>query len=166
MPGVKVKAAIVGMVIVAGYMLISSVPNNEAHAATCPALPEVSWWHTTHEKILQHVEQNYSGEWDPYINKWTMYRDKMKTILDKDGTAIVQSKGVRLKGISLEKHIGNVEKRIRITQCLKRKYGGRLASLNYVSASKFSLSGAGVVDVLEAAKRQAIYLTQLSKYAK
>ena len=165
MPGVKVKAAFIGTVIVVGYMFISAVPNNEAHAATCPALPEVAWWQTSHEKIVRHVEHHYSGKWDPYIEKWRTYREKMKSILDKNGTAIVESKGVSLNGISLENHIGNVDKRISITRCLKRKYGGRLASISYMSAKNFGFSGTGVAVVFEVAKRQAMYLAQLSNYA-
>ena len=165
MLGVKVKAAIIGTVIVVGYMLISAGPNNKAHAATCPALPEVSWWKTSHEKIVQHVEHRYGGKWDPYIEKWRTYRKKMEAILEKNGTAVVESKGVSLNGMSLENHIVNVDKRISITRCLKRKYGGRLASIGYMSAKNFGFSGAGVSVVFEAAKRQAIYLAQLSKYA-
>jgi len=164
MPGVKKKATIIGMVMIVGYMLISAVPSNEAQAASCPALPAVAWWETTHDKIVQHVEQHYSGKWDPYIEKWRLYRDKMKTIFDKKGTAIVKSKGVRLKGLSLQNHIFKVEKRILITRCLKKKYGGRLASLNYIRGQDFGLTGDGVAVVYEAAKRQAFYLARISNY--
>ena len=105
MPGVKNKATIIGKVMIVGYMLISAIPNNEAHAASCPALPEVAWWETTHDKIVQHVEKHYSRQWDPYIEKWKTYRDKMLSIFDKKGTAIVKYKGVRLKGLTLQNHI-------------------------------------------------------------
>ena len=102
MPGVKVKAGFAGMVIITGYLIISAIPNNKAHAATCPALPEVAWWQTTHDKIARHVNHHYGGMWDPELAKWEAYRDKMQTILDKEGIAIVKSRGVRLKGASLK----------------------------------------------------------------
>ena len=165
MPGVKKKATIIGIVIIVGYMLISAIPNNEAHAASCPALPEVAWWETTHDKIVRHVEQHYSGKWDPYIEKWKKYRDKMKSIFDNKGTAIVKSKGVRLKGSFLQNHIIKVDKRILITKCLKRKYSGRLASLNYIRSQDFGFASDGVAVVYQAAKRQAIYLANISNYA-
>ena len=165
MPGVKNKATIIGIVMIVGYMLISAIPNNEAQAASCPALPEVAWWETTHDKIVQHVEQHYSGKWDPYIEKWKIYRDKMKNIFDKKGTAVVKSKGVRLKGSTLQNHIIKVDKRILITRCLKRKYSGRLASLNYIGAQDFGFASDGVAVVYQAAKRQAFYLARISSYA-
>ena len=166
MPGFKVKAGIAGMVMIAGYMIISATPNNEAQAATCPALPIVSWWKTSHDMIVQHVDQQYNGQWDFYIAKWRSYRDKMKIILHKEGTAIVKSRGVRLKGKSLEKHISDVEQRIRITLCLKEKHGGRLASLNGKGDQSILGHRANrVVAILKAAKRQAIHLAKFSPYA-
>lgn len=166
MPGMIVKAGIAGMVMIAGYMIISATPNNEAQAATCPALPIVSWWKTSHDMIVQHVDQQYNGKWDFYIAKWQSYHDKMKVILNKEGTAIIKSRGVRLKGKTLEKHIGDVEQRIRITQCLKEKHGGRLASLDSNSDQSFLGERANrVVAVLKAAKRQAIRLAKFSSYA-
>ena len=164
MPGVKNKATIIGIVMIVGYMLISAIPNNEAQAASCPALPEVAWWETTHDKIVQHVEQHYSGQWDPYIEKWNTYRDKMLSIFDKKGTAIVKYKGVRLKGLTLQNHITKVEKRILITRCLKNKYGGRLASLNYIRGQELGFNSDGVAVVYQAAKRQAIYLAKITSY--
>ena len=165
MPGVKAKAGIAGMVMITGYLIISAIPNNNAHAATCPALPKVAWWQTTHEKIVRHVGRHYGGKWDPYISKWEGYRDKMQIILDKEGTAIVKSRGVRLKGASLKKHISNVEKRIRITQCLKLKNSGQLASLNSLGSQKLSLTGNGISIMYQAAKQQAFYLAKVTNYS-
>ena len=152
------------MVIITGYLIISAIPNNKAHAAMCPALPEVAWWQTTHDKIARHVDHHYGGKWDPYIAKWEGYRDKMQTILDNEGTEIVKSRGGRLKGASLKKHISNVEKRIRITQCLKLKNSGQLASLNSLGGQKLNLTGNGVAIVYQAAKKQAFYLAKVTNY--
>ena len=157
MPGIKMKAGIAGMAVIAVYLMISAIPNKEAHAAACPGLPDVAWWKTNHANIVQYVNQHYNGRWDSYIAKWRSYRDKMKAIHDKKGTAIVKSRGVRLKGKSLEKHISDVEKRIFITHCLKEKHGGRLASASYRSDMNLSMNAKGVAVVYQAAKRQAIY---------
>ena len=164
MPGVKIKAGFAGLVIITGYLIISAIPNNKAHAATCPALPDVAWWQTTHDKIVRHVDHHYGGKWDPYIEKWEGYRDKMQTILDKEGTAIVKSRGVRLKGAALKKHIRHVEKRIRITRCLKLKNSGQLASLNSLGNQELNLTGNGVAIVYQAAKQQAFYLAKATNY--
>ena len=104
MPGMKVKAGIAGMVMIAGSMIITTQPNNEAQAASCPNLPEVSWWKTNHDKIVDYVEQRYKGEWEPYLNKWRDYKNKMRAIYEKNGTAIVKSRGIRLRGASLMHH--------------------------------------------------------------
>ena len=164
MPGVKIKAGFAGIVIITGYLIVSAIPNNKAHAATCPALPKVAWWQTTHDKIVRHVDHHYDGKWDPYIEKWEGYREKMQIIFEKEGTAIVKSRGVRLKGASLKKHIGNVEKRISITRCLKLKNSGQLASLNSLGNQELNLTGNGVAIVYQAAKQQAFYLAKATNY--
>ncbi len=89
----------------------------------------------------------------------------MLSIFDKKGTAMVKSKGVRLKGLTLQNHIMKVEKRILITRCLKRKYSGRLASLNYIRGQELGFNSDGVAVVYQAAKRQAIYLAKITSYA-
>ena len=166
MPGIKVKAGIAGMVMIAGYMIISATPNNEAQAATCPVLPNVSWWKSSHDKIVQYVDRQYNGKWDSYIAKWQNYRDKMQAILDKQGTAIIKSRGISLKGQSLEKHISDVEQRIRITECLKERHGGRIASQYYKGNQTNLTQGANsVAAVIQAAKRRVIYLAKLSTFA-
>ena len=116
MPGFKLKAFIAGTTLFAGFLFVTSLMDNKAHAAACPGLPDVAWWKSSHEKIVQHVDQHFHGKWDIYINRWKDYRDKMRLILREDGTAIVRSRGVKLKGASLELHIRNNETRIRITK--------------------------------------------------
>ena len=161
MHGIKMKAGIAGMAVIAVYLMISTIPNKEAHAAACPGLPDVAWWKSNHTNIVQYVNQHYNGSWDSYIAKWKNYRDKMKAIHDKMGTAIIKSRGVRLKGKSLEKHISDVEKRISITNCLKEKHGGRLAAASYQPDGNLSIKASGVAVVLQAAKRHAIFSCQV-----
>ena len=156
MPGMKAKAGIAGMVMVTGYMIITTQPNNEARAASCPDLPKVTWWKTNHEKIVKYVDQRYNGDWESYLTKWRNYRNKMKTIFEKDGTAIVKSRGLRLKGAKLKKHIGDVEKRILVTQCLKQKHGGRLASRNSLDGSSISQARRSLAHMFQVAKEQAL----------
>ena len=137
--------------------LIASALVCEANVArhkptpSCPDLPEVSWWKTNHDKIVDYVEQRYKGEWEPYLNKWRDYKNKMRAIYDKNGTAIVKSRGIRLRGASLKKHIGDVEKRILVTQCLQEKHGGRRAASNQVDDYPISDAGRALAGVLRAA---------------
>jgi len=161
MPGMKVKAGVAGMVMMTGFMIITTQPNNEAHAAACPALPEVAWWKTNHDKIVKYVDQRYNGVWEPYIEKWENYRNKMQAIYEKDGTAIVKSRGIRLRGDSLEKHIGDVEKRILVTQCLQQKHSGQLAKLDPETEKSIVGNGSALAGVFHAAKQQALQLASL-----
>ena len=96
-------------------------------ARSCPALPEVAWWDTSHRKIINYVDRKFQGEWDPYIDRWVNYRDQMQGILDRAGTAVVKSRNIRLAGSDLAAHIGDIERRIYVTRCLKTKHGGRMA---------------------------------------
>ena len=153
MPGMRVKAGIAGMVMIAGTMITMTQPNNEAQAASCPDLPKVSWWKTNHNKIVDYVEQRYKGQWEPYLAKWRDYKDKMRAIYEKNGTAIVKSRGIRLRGATLEKHIGDVEKRILVTQCLQEKHGGRLATSNPVDDYPISNAGRALAGVFRAATK-------------
>jgi hypothetical protein len=94
-------------------------------AAACPRLPEVAWWDTTPQKIVEYVDQAFQGDWDPYIAKWESYRTRMNQIRDHNGTAIVKSRGLRLEGDSLVDHIRDIDQRLKVTRCLKDHYGGK-----------------------------------------
>ncbi len=97
--------------------------------ASCPALPEVAWWKTTHAKIVRYVDKKFQGNWDPYITKWINYRTKMQKIYDRDGSATVKSRDLRLSGDNLARHIKQIDQRIDVTRCLKRFHAGRLARI-------------------------------------
>ncbi len=161
MPGIKAKAVIAGMVMMTGTMIMTTQPNNEAQAASCPDLPEVKWWKTNHDKIVNYVEQRYRGKWELYLDKWRDYKNKMRAIHEKDGTAIVKSRGIRLRGATLEKHIGDIEKRILVTQCLQEKHGGRLAASNPTDEYPMSGAGSALAGVFRAATRQALQFANL-----
>ena len=161
---VKLMAGILGTLVLMGFLILTSLINNEAQAADCPVLPEVSWWKSNHDKIVRHVDQHYQGRWDAYIDKWQVYLNKMRSIFAENGTAIVKSRGVKLKGQSLQRHIGNIEQRISITQCLKKKHGGRMVSDEGIIDGRNS-NDSGVLAVYKMAKQQVLYLASLSHNA-
>jgi hypothetical protein len=102
----------------------------EAKLASCPVLPNVVWWRTTRIKIVNYVDLKYRGDWVPYIQKWEAYKQKMTGILANNGTALVKSRNIRLHGDKLAAHIQEIERRLEVTQCLKRKFSGQLAYNN------------------------------------
>ena len=106
----------------------------EAKMAGCPDLPNVVWWKTTRIKIVNYVDLKYRGNWVPYIKKWEIYKQKMQRILASDGTALVKSRNIRLHGDKLAFHIQEIEQRLNVTKCLKRKFSGQLA-FNNISIS-------------------------------
>ena len=106
----------------------------EAKIAGCPDLPDVTWWRTTRIKIVNYVDLKYRGNWVPYIQKWEAYKQKMQGILASNGTALVKSRNIRLHGDNLASHIQEIERRLDVTKCLKRKFSGQLAYSN-ISAS-------------------------------
>jgi hypothetical protein len=122
-----------GLAILAAFTVASAdvqaLHQKTARAAACPALPSVTWWDTSHRKIITYVDQKFQGDWDPYIDRWENYRNKMQGILDRSGTALVKSRNIRLKGLELAAHIEDIDLRIHITRCLKVKHGGRMALL-------------------------------------
>ena len=124
-----------GMALLFGAVIASAdvPPDNravhqiKAGINSCPALPHVACWNTSHSKIITYVDQKFHGQWDPYIKRWMNYRDQMQDILDRSGTALVKSRNIRLRGLELATHIEDIELRIHVTRCLKFKYGGRMA---------------------------------------
>ena len=118
----------------AGYAPNLSEPSynqqkiDAAYAEGCPSLPRVVWWNTSHRKIVKFIDERYNGAWDSYIKRWVNYQRKMQRILEEDGIAVVRSKGLQLKGPVLAAHISDIERRIRVTECLKTRFGGRLVA--------------------------------------
>ena len=124
-----------GLAIIAGATFFPYQPAKaalkaediNARAASCPALPNVVWWKTTHVKIVNYVDRKYGGNWNPYIQKWENYKFKMENILERDGTALVKSRNIRLRGEQLARHITQIEQRIVVTRCLQQKFSGQMA---------------------------------------
>jgi len=97
----------------------------DAIAKSCPRLPEVAWWDTTPQKIIEYVDQTFQGDWDPYIAKWESYRIRMTQISQSNGAAVVKSRGLRLEGDTLVDHIRDIDQRLKVTRCLKDHFGGK-----------------------------------------
>jgi len=106
----------------------------EAKAATCPELPNVTWWKTTRVKIVRYVDFKYKGNWAPYIQKWQDYKEKMQRILDNNGLALVKSRNIRLQGDELAFHISEIDRRLAVTRCLEGIFSGQLAENNEQSS--------------------------------
>jgi len=125
-----------------------------AYAEGCPSLPRVAWWNTSHRKIVKFIDERYNGAWDSYIERWINYQRKMQRILEDDGIAVVRSRGLQLKGPVLAAHISDIERRIRVTECLKTKFGGRLAAASDPSGAT-ATGSAGADDLGQRPKLRA-----------
>ena len=96
--------------------VLAGAPSAAQGAAACAPLPEVAWWNTSHEKMARAVAVKHNGDWAPYIAQWTSYRDRMRKLHAGGGTAVVKSRGLKLKGAALKRHIAEIEKRIDLSQ--------------------------------------------------
>jgi len=88
-------------------------------SAECEPFPDSKFWgKITHESVRAYVMARHDGEWAGYIKKWEGQRDAMKLVLSRDGSAVIKSKGITLKGDSLRRYINELETRVSITRCL------------------------------------------------
>lgn len=92
--------------------------------AACPPFPDVPWWETSHAKTRSYVKSKYGGDWAPYIAKWEKNKNRMEGILDRDGTAVLKSRKLKMRGKALEDHIAGIAERIEISRCLAAEEEG------------------------------------------
>jgi len=92
---------------------------SQSGVRTCGQLPDVAWWGKTHRSVLSTVEKRYKGDWDQYTERWLKYRKTMQTLFDQKKPAIVKSRGVRMEGETLKKHIINIDTRLEVIRCLR-----------------------------------------------
>ncbi len=87
--------------------------------ARCQAFPKVTWWgNISHDRVISYVSRKQGGDWNRYIAKWERQLKSMVDIYDRNSTAVIRKRGVRLSGDELGDYIVNIVKRISVTRCL------------------------------------------------
>ncbi len=87
--------------------------------AQCQAFPKVTWWgNISHDRVISYVSRKQGGDWNRYIAKWERQLKNMVDIYDRNSTAVIKKRGVRLSGDELGDYIVNIVKRISVTRCL------------------------------------------------
>ncbi len=112
--------------LVAGLAAGFSGQARAEETAQCQDFPKVSWWgNISHDRVIGYVSRKQGGDWNRYIAKWERQLKNMVDIYDRDSTAVIKKRGVRLNGDDLGDYIVNIVKRISVTRCLAgQKAGG------------------------------------------
>ena len=105
----------------------------------CDPLPQVDWWSKTPASVRSAVTKKYGGDWDKYIKRWKQHHKSMKRSFENNRPRIVKSRGITLRGKTLEAHVGKIEKRIDVLECMRANAeagnGGAVASLETASGA-------------------------------
>ena len=88
--------------------------------SVCDQLPQVGWWSKTPAAVRGAVAKKYDGDWDRYIARWRGHYRSMKRSFENNKPRFVRSRGLTLKGKSLEVHVGKIERRIDVLVCLQK----------------------------------------------
>jgi CheY-like chemotaxis protein len=84
----------------------------------CAPIPRVKWWKfKTHESIAAYVNRRHEGDWRNYTETWLRRLAKLQDILERESSAITRT-GEVLKGDDLKAYIGQIQKRLAVTNCL------------------------------------------------
>lgn len=84
----------------------------------CAPVPKVTWWKfKTHESIAAYVNRRHKGDWSNYTETWLRRLAKLQDILERESSAVTRT-GEVLKGDVLEAYIGQIQKRLAVTNCL------------------------------------------------
>ena len=67
--------------------------------------------------MVDYVERNHGGDWNPYRDKWVNQMNKMQSIYDRAGSAKV-SDGTGLRGEKLKAHVMMLKERVSVIDCL------------------------------------------------
>ena len=86
----------------------------------CDELPQVDWWSKTPAAVKGAVAKRYNGDWNKYIKRWKGHHASMKRSFENNQARIVKSRGITLRGKTLEAHLGKIEKRIEVLECMQR----------------------------------------------
>jgi len=91
-----------------------------AKGATCPAMPDVPWWKKSHKSVESYVRRKYKGDWQAYTKKWVKARSKLADIYNRKKHIFIKSQELLIEGDDLRDYIENVDRRIRVIQCLAK----------------------------------------------
>ena len=96
-------------------------PGSSENAALrrCDELPQVDWWSKTPAAVKGAVAKRYNGDWNKYIKRWKVHYASMKRSFENQQPRIVKSRGITLRGKTLEAHLGKIEKRIEVLECMR-----------------------------------------------
>ncbi len=115
----------VAVALFAGFAVGFGGQAKAEETAQCEAFPKVAWWgKMSHQRVIRYVNRKYGGDWKRYIAKWKRQLKVMVDIYDRDGTAIIKKRDIKLNGDKLEEYIINVAKRISVTRCLASQKAG------------------------------------------
>jgi hypothetical protein len=89
-------------------------------ANTCPAMPPVPWWKKTHASVQKYVQRKYKGDWPAYTRKWVKARSKLADIYNRKKSIRIKSQQLVLGGDDLREYIENIDRRIRVIECLAK----------------------------------------------
>lgn len=110
---------LVGVALFAGLAAGFGGQAKAEETARCEAFPKVTWWgNISHDRVINYVSRRQGGDWNRYIAKWERQLAAMVDIYDRNSTAVIKKRGVRLSGDELGNYIVNIVKRISITRCL------------------------------------------------
>jgi hypothetical protein len=103
-------------------------------------LPQADWWSKTPESVHRAVAKRYDGDWDKYIKRWKQHHKSMTESFEKKQSRVVKSRGITLRGKTLEAHVGKIKKRIEVLECMQveAELGGDHASLETASGAPSS----------------------------
>ncbi|MBL6932859.1 MAG: hypothetical protein ISR45_07915 [Rhodospirillales bacterium] len=111
------------ILLIAGLVLLALATfYAQADESACPNIPDISWWNiTTNEKLTAYVDAKHGGDWEPYIQDWQRYEERMREVMFRGGSAIVKSSGNTLSGKELAQYVRLINARIMATRCIADK---------------------------------------------
>lgn len=124
-------AAVVGLSGPAPAQRVAVLSGLDSSQNQCASFPKVSWWgKISHERVARYVDKKFDGNWKRYLAVWERQLKIMVDIYDRDSTAVIKKRGIRLSGDKLGNYIVSIVKRISVTRCLagRKAYRDQKAS--------------------------------------
>ena len=84
----------------------------------CGPIPDVKWWkYRTHKSIAGYVNRKHKGDWEPYVEYWTVRYAKLKDIYQRK-SSVTLSTGLVLNGPALKTYLEQMHYRVAAIHCL------------------------------------------------